>query len=134
MRTRAVGHSGELEAAQSLGFLVGSSVCLILSVIFGAQVLRREVRPPQSALAERVNPNEAPAASLARLPGIGPARARAIVAFRDRLRSRADREPVFQDADDLERVRGIGPATVEGVRPWLWFDPPPGEGCRPPVE
>lgn len=55
--------------------------------------------------------NHAEAAVLEILPGIGPARARSIV------RERQHRP--FETIEDLERVRGIGPATVAGLRGWL---------------
>jgi comEA protein len=43
------------------------------------------------------------------LPGIGPAKAKAIVELRERLGS-------FRSVDELEEVRGIGPRTVERLR------------------
>lgn len=124
MTARAAGHSEALEAAQSLGLIVGSVLCLILLTAFAGQVLGRAVQPPQLPSGERINPNEAPVASLARLPGIGVARARAIVAFRDSLRSQGRQDPAFQCAEDLSKIRGIGPTTLAGIRPWLRFDPP----------
>jgi competence protein ComEA len=57
----------------------------------------------------RVAVNRADAAELATLPGIGPALAGAIVA--ERARGGPFRRP-----EDLARVRGIGPATVERLR------------------
>ena len=66
--------------------------------------------------AERLDPNTASAASLRRLPMIGPAKARAIIAYR----SAAASQPAFCSADDLAAVSGIGPATVERLRPYLW--------------
>jgi competence protein ComEA len=104
--------------------IVGSVLCLILLTAFAGQVLGRAVQPPQLPPGERINPNEAPVASLARLPGIGVARARAIVAFRDNLRSQGRQDPAFQCAEDLSKIRGIGPTTLAGIRPWLRFDPP----------
>jgi competence protein ComEA len=83
---------------------------------------------------ERINPNEAPVASLARLPGIGLSRARAIVALRSSLHDRAGHGPAFRNADDLSQVSGIGPAVIEGIRPWLRFDPPLADGNEPPAE
>jgi len=83
-------------------------------------------------LDERINPNEAPAASLMRLPQIGMARARAIVAYRDRVGTQAGRPPAFKKADDLQQIKGIGPAIVEDVRPWLHFGDPPQDGNEPP--
>ena len=65
--------------------------------------------PQRVALAEeRIDPNTASIASLRRLPGIGPVRAEAVVAYR---RSRGGRP--FQTANDLTNVKGIGALTVE---------------------
>lgn len=58
-----------------------------------------------------VDPNRADPRTLEALPGIGPARAAAIVAERERR--------PFAHAADLERVAGIGPATRRRVAPWL---------------
>lgn len=53
--------------------------------------------------------NRAPLRELVLLPGVGPTRAAAIVM------SRAE-EGAFATLVDLERVRGIGPKTVKGLR------------------
>ncbi len=53
--------------------------------------------------------NSAPARHLLLLPGVGPARASAIVEDRGRMGA-------FQNLDDLQRVRGIGPVTAAGLR------------------
>lgn len=129
----AAGRDLGLEAAQSLGFLVGAGVCLVLALGFAAGALHRTAAPPPYLPIEQINPNDAPVASLVRLPGIGVTRARAIVTFRDHVREQGGHTPVFGSAEDLARVRGIGPATVEGVRPWLRFDPPPGPDDEPPA-
>ncbi|MGI9590651.1 MAG: ComEA family DNA-binding protein [Myxococcota bacterium] len=63
----------------------------------------------------RLDPNLADAKSLESLPGIGPARAAAIVAERDRRR--------FESLEALTRVSGIGPRTLERLRPWLEVAP-----------
>jgi competence ComEA-like helix-hairpin-helix protein len=59
---------------------------------------------------ERLDPNRSPEEELDRLPGVGPAVAKAIVAHRE-ARGR------FRSPGDLLEVRGIGPATLERI---LW--------------
>lgn len=61
-----------------------------------------------SASDQRVNLNTASAAELARLPGIGPSKAQAIVAFRAK-------EP-FARPDDLRKVKGIGDKLYESIK------------------
>ncbi len=63
-----------------------------------------------------VDPNTAPVDSLELLPGIGPVKAARIVAFRDN-------EP-FKTIEDLTRVKGIGPGTLDMIRPFLKVTPP----------
>ncbi|GAB2803736.1 hypothetical protein GCM10027040_35110 [Halomonas shantousis] len=61
-----------------------------------------------------VNLNNADIETLAQLPGIGEVKAQAIV---------ADRESngPYQSAEDLTRVDGIGPATVEQLKDHVSF-------------
>lgn len=74
-------------------------------------------------LANTINPNEAGWASLARLPGIGRGKARAIVNYRQDYQARHGSESIaFARADDLVNVRGVGEVTVERVRSYLIFD------------
>jgi competence ComEA-like helix-hairpin-helix protein len=81
----------------------------------------------RSDLRLRLNPNTATPAELQLLPRIGPKLAENIVAFRD---SQTDR-PAFGTAEDLDRVKRIGPVTVELLRPHLIF---PASPERPPTE
>lgn len=66
-----------------------------------------------------VNPNTAPWWELAALPRIGHAKAVAVTRYRKQERKRRDAPsenappPIFNSADDLEAVRGIGPRTVQ---------------------
>jgi len=122
-----------LRAAESLAFLVGVGICLVLSLGFAAGALQRPETATAIPAGERVNPNDAPVASLMRLPQIGVARARAIVAYRQRTGSQAEGRPAFKTADDLRHIKGIGPAIVEDVRPWLQFDDPPNDANEPPT-
>jgi len=54
--------------------------------------------------------NRASAADLEQLPGIGPAKAKAIVEHRERYGP-------FRSVDDLLNVKGIGPKLMERLRP-----------------
>jgi competence protein ComEA len=66
--------------------------------------------PPGSTAAPGpIDLNRADAGQLDGLPGVGPATARAIVDHRDR-------NGPFASVDDLEAVRGIGPAKLEAIR------------------
>jgi competence ComEA-like helix-hairpin-helix protein len=73
-------------------------------------------------LESRLNPNNAPLESLVRLPGIGISRAGAIVEYRERFGDKDGGSPVFQSCNDLQKVRGIGPKTVESISEWLKFE------------
>jgi competence protein ComEA len=64
------------------------------------------------AWADRVNINEADAATLAGLNGIGRARAEAIIEYRKV-------NGPFGSVDDLAKVKGVGPAFVERNRDQL---------------
>ncbi len=57
-----------------------------------------------------VDLNTAALAALQTLPGIGPVKAQAIIDWRDR-------NGLFTSVDDLLAVTGIGPVTVEAIRP-----------------
>jgi len=61
--------------------------------------------------------NLASAAELERLPGVGPALAARIVEARAR-------DGPFASVDDLRRVRGVGDATLERLRPRLAINTP----------
>jgi competence protein ComEA len=71
--------------------------------------------PPPSGV--EVDLNSAPPALLLALPGLGPSRVDQIVAARN------DRP--FDSLEDVEhRVKGIGPATIGGFKPWARVVPP----------
>ncbi|MBT8469734.1 MAG: helix-hairpin-helix domain-containing protein [Deltaproteobacteria bacterium] len=64
--------------------------------------------PPSVEQDPRININEAPPEELVKLPGIGPSRAEAIVAEREKRR--------FRRIEDIIRVPGIGRKTFGRIR------------------
>lgn len=100
----------------------GVALCVLSAIvgIFGWWVSQGGLRGrlieldrsrPQTA-AFRVDINRAEWPELAQLPGVGEILARRIVDSRQS-------EGPYIDHDDLRRVRGIGPKTVERVREYL---------------
>lgn len=67
-----------------------------------------------SGPSQPVNVNAASAQELEALPGIGPKLAQHIVEYRTQ-------HGPFACPEDLEKVDGIGPATVEKIRPYVSF-------------
>ena len=71
-------------------------------------------RRPTVTEADPINVNEAPTEELERLPGIGPVIAARIIEERD--------QSPFASAQDLGRVSGIGPKSIESVAPFVRFE------------
>ncbi|TVR03210.1 MAG: hypothetical protein EA398_05495 [Deltaproteobacteria bacterium] len=78
----------------------------------GPHIVSTHVDPPERTPIAPVNVNLASLDELVALPRIGPTRAQAIITEREQ-------NGPFESADDIERVSGIGPATVEGIRQWI---------------
>ena len=76
----------------------------------------------QIQLDNRINPNNATVASMTRLPGIGAAKAEAIVAYRKNFHGQNQQGRPFRSLDDLQKVNGIGPKTARDVGDWLKFE------------
>lgn len=67
--------------------------------------------PARLLFGQPLDLNHADAEALETLPGIGPRRALAILETRSRR--------PFRDTNDLVRVDGIGPRTLERLEPWI---------------
>ena len=99
---------------------IDDAAALRTAVEAGVEREKRAAEP--LAPGERIDPNFADETELRRLPGIGPAKAAAIV---DDRRARGP----FRDLSDLQRVPGIGPTTLTRLAPSLHLapgSPPPG--------
>jgi len=73
-------------------------------------------------LESRINPNIAPVESLVRLSGLGISRAGAIVAYRESFNRANGARDAFKRGDDLQRISGIGPKTVQDMSEWIKFE------------
>jgi competence ComEA-like helix-hairpin-helix protein len=106
---------------RSFAFIISVCICVLFSLVFISGFGNVE-QPCKIELESRINPNDGPAASLIRLPGIGIVRAKAIVAYREEFRKKDSNNPAFRNCDDLCKVRGIGPQTAKNISEWLKFE------------
>ncbi|MFA5251843.1 MAG: helix-hairpin-helix domain-containing protein [Phycisphaerae bacterium] len=103
---------------QSFAFCLALSTAILISVCLAVSSAGRFEQPSEIRIEGRVNPNYAPRASLARLPGVGDGRAGEIAAYRENFSN----NKAFRNCDDLQKVKGIGPKTAEGICEWLKFE------------
>jgi competence protein ComEA len=89
-----------------------------LTVLLSALMLLLATAPGFAA-GQPVNLNTASAADLEALNGIGPAKAQAIVEYREK-------NGAFKNVEDLKMVRGIGDKLLEQLRPQVTV----GEGQK----
>jgi competence protein ComEA len=83
-------------------------VCALLLV--AAVAAAQDGQPPPTQ--GKVNINTATAEQLALLPGVGPALAGRIIAFREA-------NGPFEKVDELTAVQGIGDKSIEKLRPYV---------------
>lgn len=98
-------------------------IAMTLSAIVLARIWsgwRSHQVPVESSLMLTLDPNTASWEELACLPQLGPSAAKAIVAYRQQQQTSGTARPFSSDAD-LDKVAGIGPATLEEIRPHLHF-------------
>lgn len=107
---------------QLLAFVIASCLAVVFCLCFTMGSVVVDSRAASIELESRINPNYAPAAGLMMLPGVGPARAQAIISYREQFRQDGRGVLAFQDCNDLDNVKGIGPATVSNMCEHLKFD------------
>ena len=118
----------ELWTAPQRGVLIAFTLILSLVLLYRALTNRQYISDPQPAtparfteLADRLDPNVATWQELAVLPQLGEKRAKEIVAARESWQRIDANRVVYQRAEDLLAVKGIGVAMVETLRPYLTF-------------
>ncbi|MGD8500081.1 MAG: helix-hairpin-helix domain-containing protein [Phycisphaerales bacterium] len=109
---------------QSFAFVISVCMAVCFSCGFASNLVGFESTSGRCKieLEDRINPNDAPVESLVRLPSLGIGRAGAVVAYRERLSKKNGDGPAFHNCNDLQKVKGIGPNTVQNISEWLKFE------------
>ena len=110
-----------LNRLQTNSFFVAAVFAFVFCLHLSLSGVSRKSSVEAIKLENRINPNNAPAASLMRLPGIGLSKANAIVEYRRQFQQSNPDDTIFKDCGDLDNVKGIGPVTVSNLCPWLKF-------------
>ena len=102
--------------------LVALIVITLSAIVLGRVYAgwRPHQAPADSKSMLSLDPNTATWEELACLPSLGPSVAKAIVAYRQQKQSAGIARPFSSEAD-LDKVAGIGPRTLEEIRPYLHF-------------
>ncbi|GIW76906.1 MAG: hypothetical protein KatS3mg104_1969 [Phycisphaerae bacterium] len=131
--------ASELRSSRFLTYTPGQRrVLIVLLGIMSVYVISRRISNPVSVsdpqpsegvrafeLADRIDPEYADWQTLAILPGIGETRAKMIVSKRTELQNAKPNRRAFTRAEDLYLIKGIGPATLERIQPYLIFPSDP---------
>ena len=108
--------------AAGLGILLIALLTLTLARAWDAT--QTPITTDPATARQTIDLNHADSDLLQLLPGIGPRRAEAIVEER---RARG----VFVSLEDLQRVSGIGPRTIDRIAPFVRVGPPPEIAASP---
>ncbi len=107
-------NDAQIRTIKSAG-LIAFVFAVTFSIIFYVNQLNLET-DLKIVLSETINPNTAEAESIVRLPAIGPKRAQAIIDYRNDADTKA-----FENINDLQKIKGIGPKTAGKLQKWLYF-------------
>ena len=108
---------------QLFAFVIASCLAVVFGLCFAMSSVIADSRATtiNIELESRINPNNAPAAGLMLLPGVGPARAQAIITYREQFRQNSPGDLAFRNCNDLDNVKGIGPVTISNMCEHLKF-------------
>lgn len=100
--------------------LLGIALIALAGLLLTTSLVNRAaipaVRDESVFAAARIDLNTATRAELCTLPGVGETMADRIIADRDA-------NGPFRSPEELCRVDGIGDATLERLREWIWVEP-----------
>jgi len=111
----------EQRKVQACAFAVAVCFAVLVSAALAALGFARLRTACSIQLQQTIDLNNAPRASLLRLPGIGTGRAAAIIEYRRNYNIERPSSKPFGSAQDLQKLKGFGPRTVENISPWLRF-------------
>jgi hypothetical protein len=110
-----------------IGFLLFLTLLIAFRLIRNNQIVPRElpdVGPRAGEVMSGLDLNTADAASLSAIPRLGVAKAQAIVAYRYKIEAAFPGQRPFEQMDELYRVKGIGPSTLELLRQYTFISKP----------
>jgi competence ComEA-like helix-hairpin-helix protein len=113
-------HTGQ-NRIQSFAFVISVCLAVCFAFVFISN-LERNSSQCEIEFEGRINPNYAPIESLVRLPGLGIGKAGAVVAYRENYNEKNAGDRAFHNCNDLQKVKGVGPKTVQNISEWLRFD------------
>ena len=116
-------------ATPSQRLLAALAVVLLIALAWQAYNPLRHDRPsdPVRVAGRPVNLNSAGRAELVQIPGVGPTLADAILAHRKQ-------HGRFESLEELDHLHGVGPKTLEKLRPWFSIGPGGAPVVEEPVE
>lgn len=109
---------------QSFAFVISAFASLCFAYFYAHNLTSADSARAAAAanLENQINPNIATIESLVRLPDIGLSRAEALIRYRKSYTENNIDRQAFENFDDLQNIKGIGPKTVQNMSKWLKFD------------
>jgi Helix-hairpin-helix motif len=106
-----------------------ATLLFLLLALLTIQYLRRPARLTDPiiihgnpiTLPTRIDPNTATAAELTRIPHLGEKLAAKIIDYREARKPLTPDAIVFHTPEDLTHIPGLGPKTLDQLRPYLQF-------------
>jgi len=108
------------DQVQICALVLSAVLCFLACAVYSPRCFCSHDTQNVIVLDSKINPNLACTASLERLAGVGLVRSEAIVAYRKQYAAQSD-VGAFSNCADLQKVKGIGPRTVENICKWLEF-------------